>query len=77
MRVTVTKVHETLFDGDAVSVTVPSVNGELTILSNHEPMVTTLKQGMVHLHMSGQDDITLQVDSGVVEVSNSQVTVMV
>jgi F-type H+-transporting ATPase subunit epsilon len=36
-----------LFSGDVVSVIVPSVEGEITVLAGHAPLVATLKAGIV------------------------------
>ena len=47
MQVTIARVHENLFAGEAVSVTVPTTDGEMTILSKHEALVATLKAGTV------------------------------
>ena len=75
MNVTLTRVHENLFAGEAASLTVPTVDGELTILSNHEPLVSTLKEGTITVRTAdGQQ--TFLATSGVLEISNNQVTVL-
>ncbi|MBV9349790.1 MAG: F0F1 ATP synthase subunit epsilon, partial [Patescibacteria group bacterium] len=45
MRVVVAKVHENLFDGEALSLSARTVEGEVTILPKHEPYVATLAPG--------------------------------
>ncbi|HET9641256.1 MAG TPA: F0F1 ATP synthase subunit epsilon, partial [Candidatus Paceibacterota bacterium] len=47
MHVVIAKVNESYFDGEAESVTLPGAEGELTILADHMPLVTTLKKGTV------------------------------
>jgi F-type H+-transporting ATPase subunit epsilon len=74
-RVTVSKVNEALFDGDAVSVTVPGALGEMTILADHEALITPLKAGRVTVRTKS-DSQTFEIEKGVCEISNNQVTVL-
>lgn len=75
MRVVVAEVHENLFDGEAVSVTVPTTEGEMTMLANHEPFVATLKPGEVIVRTKNSVE-KFTVQGGVLEVSNNQATVL-
>ena len=75
MQVTVAKVHENLFSGDAVSITVPTTAGEVTILANHEPLVAPLKAGTITVRTSSAEQ-QFVVESGVLEVSGGQATVL-
>ena len=75
MQVTIARVHENLFAGEAVSVTVPTTDGEMTILSKHAALVATLKAGTVTVRTAGGEQ-TFPVESGVLEVSNDQVTIL-
>ncbi len=74
-RVTVSKVNEALFDGDAVSVTVPGALGEMTILADHEALITPLKAGRVTVRTES-DSQSFEIEKGVCEISNNQVTVL-
>ncbi len=75
MHVTLAKVHENLFSGEAKSVTVPTVSGEITILPKHEAFVSTLKAGTVTVRTDAGEQ-SFPVDTGVLEVSSDQVTVL-
>lgn len=75
MFVTVARVHENLFQGEATSLTVPTTEGELTVLPKHEALVATLRPGAVTVRTSEGDKI-FSVESGVLEISNNQVTVL-
>jgi F-type H+-transporting ATPase subunit epsilon len=75
MKVAIAKVHENLFSGDAISITAPTIEGEMTILSKHEPMVTTLKAGKLVVR-TAEGVKEYEVIEGVVEVSNDQVSVL-
>lgn len=75
MRVVVARVHENLFDGEAESLTAPTTEGEITVLSKHEPMVATLKPGAVVVRAGGKES-RFDVTGGVIEISGDQVTVL-
>ncbi len=75
MRVIVAKVHENLFAGDAASLTAPTVDGVLTILGNHEPLVATLRAGQLIIRTAEGEKI-FEISDGVLEVSNNQATVL-
>ena len=77
MRVVVAKVHENLFNGDAESVTVPTTEGEVTVLNGHEPLGAVLKPGMLTVKEKGKSESrTFEVTDGVLEVSSGQATVL-
>jgi F-type H+-transporting ATPase subunit epsilon len=75
MQVTIAKVHENLFQGEARSITVPTTEGELTILPKHEALVSTIKQGTITVR-AADGEKTFFVESGVLEISSDQVTVL-
>lgn len=75
MQVTIARVHENLFSGEADSLTIPTTEGEVTILPNHEPLVTTLKPGTAVVSLEGEKK-EFDVVDGVLEVSSNQATVI-
>lgn len=75
MKVTIAKVHENLFSGDAVSVTASTTAGIVTILGNHEPFVANLAPGVVTVRTaSGSENFEIQ--GGILEVSDNHATVL-
>lgn len=73
---TIAKVNEELFSGPAVSVTLPGVEGQLTVLADHVPFVTLLKEGAIMVRTElGEQEFT--IEKGVLEISDNQVTVLV
>jgi F-type H+-transporting ATPase subunit epsilon len=77
MRVVIAKVNEVLFDGEAVSMTLPGAEGELTVLGEHEPLVTTLKEGVITVRVSNNDpEQTFPIVGGVLEVRRDGATVI-
>jgi len=77
MNLVLAKVNETLFSGEAESVTLPGAEGELTVLGHHEPLITTLKAGTVIVRLGGElPDQTFAIQGGVLEVRADGATVI-
>lgn len=55
------------FSGDCVSVTLPSGDGEITILKNHIPLLSTVKPGTVIIR-TDEEELYFAVSRGVVQV---------
>lgn len=73
---TITRVDERLYDGEASSVTIPGDKGQLTILAHHEPIIALLKRGIITVR-TGDGEYTFEISRGMCEVSNNQVTILV
>ncbi len=76
MQVHIAKVNGILFHGDAESLTAPGVEGELSILGGHVPLVTTLKSGRVVVRKGGEEVFVREVDHGILEVTGGSATVL-
>lgn len=77
MRLVIAKVNESLFDGEAQSVTVPGATGEMTVLANHEPLITTLKQGTIVVRqLADTEPLQIPIQSGMLEVRKEGVTIL-
>ncbi|KKW35855.1 hypothetical protein A2852_02570 [Candidatus Adlerbacteria bacterium RIFCSPHIGHO2_01_FULL_54_23] len=76
MHLIIAKVNEVLYDGEAESLTVPAVAGEMTVLARHMPLITTLKQGIVTVRPKDNGDLTFQIVSGILEVRPDGATVI-
>ena len=72
----IASVGETFFDGAAISATLPTSDGEITVLPHHEPIVTTLKEGRITVRTTVEDSRELDVTSGVVEMSGNRAVVL-
>ena len=64
-----------VFAGEADMVIVPGVQGEMGILPNHAPLLSTLKFGLLRVRYQGQEQI-FTIAGGVIEVQPDLVTVM-
>ena len=75
MQVTVSKVHEVLFSGDALSLVADTTEGRVGIFPKHEPFVATLTEGTVSVRTQ-EGEKTFEVLDGVLEVSGNQATIL-
>jgi F-type H+-transporting ATPase subunit epsilon len=64
-----------VFSGDADMVIVPGSQGEMGILPNHAPLLSTLKFGILRVRYKGQEQI-FTVAGGVIEVQPDLITIM-
>ena len=65
-----------LFSGDVVSVIVPSVEGEMTVLAGHAPLVATLKAGIVFVQTTESNGKEFFINGGLVEVNQNSTTIL-
>ncbi len=72
----IAKVNEQLFHGEAHSVTLPSSEGEITVLAHHTPLIATHKAGTITVGSeTGKQEYV--IEKGILEISNNSVTVLV
>ncbi len=58
-----------LFSGDVASVIIPGTEGEMTILPNHAPVLSTLRPGYVTVAKAGGSSEKIFVRGGFAEVN--------
>ena len=66
--------ERTLLTKEINSAVIPSFEGEMTILSNHIPLITFLRPGI--LKISGTDKIQYFLEEGTVEFSNNNLIIL-
>lgn len=72
-------VDKVLFEGDVEYVIAPGSGGELTLLSHHMPLITTLQKGEVRIQAAGEEkDLQkFEVRGGLLEVANNRAIILV
>ncbi len=76
-HLTVSKVGENLFDGEALSATLPGTEGVFQVLASHEAFISELQTG--EMHVTGADNQQHHFSlptGGLAEVSHNQATVL-
>jgi F-type H+-transporting ATPase subunit epsilon len=75
MRVTVISPESAVFDGEADSVIAPAFDGEIGILNNHAPLMTSLGKGMLKVR-AGAVTHRFVVQGGFLQVVKNSVRVL-
>ena len=76
MKVYIYSIDKIIYEGEADVLTLPSETGELSILPNHAPIVTTLKSGKISIQSkSGNQNIPIK--SGFAEINQEQTILLV
>lgn len=75
-HLTVSSVYEAKFDGEALSVRLPGVEGEFEVLADHEPFISALKKGTVTITTtSGEEKIA--IEKGILETAHNRAVVLI
>lgn len=78
MKLGVYSLQKVLFQGDATSVNCVTRMGDVTILDNHEPLISILAKGTMTIVDKDKKEWYIPVSSGFLEVnSGSQVKILV
>ena len=75
IRFEIVTAERVVFSEDVNSVLAPGTEGELGILPNHSPLLTTLKPGELRVEKDGNQTY-LAVSGGFMEVLGNKVTVL-
>lgn len=75
MNVQIITPDSKAYAGDALSVTIPTTSGEITVLAHHAPLVSTLAPGTLIVR-DGSGDHLFAVARGMVEVDGTSVRIL-
>lgn len=76
MKLKIVSPEKVLYDGEAVSVKVPGVLGEMEILQNHAPLISALSQGKV-TYTAADKTNEISIVGGFVEVQRNVVSLCI
>lgn len=68
MKFAIYTLQSTLFEGEVTSVTVPTLNGAITILNRHLPLVTIVSRGTMRAILPNGEERAVSLEGGVLEV---------
>jgi len=69
-------LEKTVYEDEVDGITIPTTDGEITVLSRHTPLVAILKPGSMLIKKDGQE-VLLSVSSGFIEVrQDSEVVIL-
>ena len=75
-HVVVLTPERTVFDGEAVHLLAPGVEGYLGVLAHHAPLITALKAGTLAVRTPDGREQSFLVGGGFLEVGDNQARVL-
>ncbi|WP_349828975.1 F0F1 ATP synthase subunit epsilon [Brevibacterium litoralis] len=76
LDVTVVSTEEAVWSGTASRVVAKTTEGEIGILSGHEPVLALVAGGQVRIVTAEGEHLTAQAEGGFLSVENDRVTVV-
>lgn len=76
INLTIANVESVLFHGEALSITLSGSEGEMTVLPNHMPLVSGLKNGTIIVRNREQVS-EFNIEKGVIKISKDEVLILV
>lgn len=78
MKIDIISPQKTLYRGEISSAQFPGEAGAFEVLENHAPLISLLKEGDICLKEKGSPkELQIAIASGVVELNNNMITVLV
>ena len=77
MHLEIVTPDSTIFDGEITMIKVPGTSGSFAVLHNHAPIISTLEKGEVKLVEENGKEIFIDIDSGIIEVRDNNIIVLV
>ncbi|MFT5036661.1 MAG: F-type H+-transporting ATPase subunit epsilon [Candidatus Azotimanducaceae bacterium] len=77
LKLIISRVDGPVLDGEVISVSVPGVDGDMTILAEHEALISPLRKGTVSVLKADGEVETFEVESGTLEISNNSATILI
>ncbi len=75
LKLEIVTPEKKVVDASVDSVTVPTANGEIAVLQNHAPLISTLKSGILSYTTGGKTE-KLVISGGFVEVGVNVVSIL-
>lgn len=76
LNVSVVSAHSEIWSGEATQVIAKTVEGEIGILTGHEPLLAILASGEVRVTTVGGEKIVVDAEDGFLSVDSNTVTIV-
>jgi ATP synthase F1 epsilon subunit len=70
MKLSIYSLKNIIFQGEASLLNCKTVTGEITVLDNHEPLITVLASGVIKIIDNNQKENFFPITSGFLEVKS-------
>ena len=68
MKLSIYSLKNILFQGQATGLNCNTEAGEITVLDNHEPLISVLAKGVMKISTKGKNDQYFEIKAGFLEV---------
>ncbi len=75
-KLTISTPDGNFFEGDAIKILLRGESGDLAVLANHTPLVTTVKPCTCKIELEDGKERFISVERGLLSVSKNTVTLM-
>ncbi len=72
----IASVGENRYDAPALSATIQTTEGQVTILAHHEAMIATLAPGLIIVRPPHGEHKTFHIEGGILECSGNRAVVL-
>ena len=76
LHIVIVSPEKTIFDGKVESVTVPGSLGLCTVLPQHAPIISSLRNGNIE-YVVQKEKQTYEIKGGFIEVNNNEVSICI
>jgi len=76
MHLEIITPDQRVFSGEVVSAKFPGSKGSFQVLNNHAPLISLLERGKITFRTAAQNEQSVMVDGGMVEVLNNRIIVL-
>lgn len=77
MKVNIIAENRIIHQGEASLITLPGLGGELTVLPNHAPLITSLIKGRIRVKEQSGKELFFEIEKGLLEVQPDEVNALV
>ena len=75
MKLIITTPEKILFEGEAEKVNIPTDEGEITVLSHHASLISSVKKGKLRIESEKGDKI-FENGQGVIEINHNKASIL-
>lgn len=75
IKLKITTPDRVVFEDQVDQITIPTHDGEITILPSHVPLISTIRPGIMEAKKNG-DEIDMAVSGGFLELHDNELTIL-
>ncbi|MBI5218081.1 MAG: ATP synthase F1 subunit epsilon [Bacteroidia bacterium] len=76
MTIEIVTPERKIYEGEIRLVQAPGSDGSFELLQNHAPIISTLQSGTLRMISSNEDEITFDINSGILECMDNKVIIL-